>query len=230
MSTPLKRNRKALNKTEEEPITHRTALINSLQKIVSLSKDENVKSSMELIMTILDQLVTLGHIDSYKIPNLVGSNDLTEQLQHCNKDDMFLICMSNINLSLELTANSKDYNFLYVFDDDIKNLKPLIVDNSNDFLTPLDLINKQMFMIIKIIITQMRLICTKYRVYNLIKNEEYEVEAILGRKVENSKVKYLIKWKGYDDSDNSWEPRENLGQCTELIEAFHGGAAPLPTP
>jgi hypothetical protein len=30
---------------------------------------------------------------------------------------------------------------------------------------------------------------------------------------------FLVKWKGYPTSDNSWEPKENL-HADELIEEF----------
>ena len=38
----------------------------------------------------------------------------------------------------------------------------------------------------------------------------YEVEAILDHKGKGRSRQYLIKWKDYDVSENSWEPRRNL--------------------
>jgi len=48
--------------------------------------------------------------------------------------------------------------------------------------------------------------------------ETWEVEAILEKKWERNKYFYLIKWKGYDDVDNSWEPEENLIDCPLIIQ------------
>jgi hypothetical protein len=41
-------------------------------------------------------------------------------------------------------------------------------------------------------------------------NEDYEVEKILKTRTRNGKKEYLIKWRSYDSTFNSWIPEENL--------------------
>src|SRR5712675_1512580 len=51
---------------------------------------------------------------------------------------------------------------------------------------------------------------------------EYEVEAIINHRFfgQRRRLQYLIKWKGYPHSDNTWEPVENL-HAEVLVKAYH---------
>jgi hypothetical protein len=51
--------------------------------------------------------------------------------------------------------------------------------------------------------------------------EEYEVEKVIDKKKmgRGRKTYYLIKWKGYSASENSWEPEENV-RADKLIAEF----------
>jgi hypothetical protein len=50
--------------------------------------------------------------------------------------------------------------------------------------------------------------------------EEWEVEAILGKRERYNKPEYLVQWRGFGPEHNSWEPASNLVHAGTLVEQF----------
>jgi hypothetical protein len=48
----------------------------------------------------------------------------------------------------------------------------------------------------------------------------FEVEKIISKNIKNGKTQYLIKWEGYPQDQNTWEPVENLSNISEMINEF----------
>ena len=53
------------------------------------------------------------------------------------------------------------------------------------------------------------------------RDEEYEVDAIIDSHIYKGKLQYLVHWKGYDESERTWEPASNLKNSPEIVEQFH---------
>ena len=54
-----------------------------------------------------------------------------------------------------------------------------------------------------------------------VEADEYEAEKILDVRTEDGRVEYEVKWKGYDNSENTWEPANHLMNAQRLLKNFH---------
>ena len=52
--------------------------------------------------------------------------------------------------------------------------------------------------------------------YEIEEENEFEVEAILAKEGQN----YLVKWKGYPESESTWEPHTNLQNCQQKLQQW----------
>jgi len=50
---------------------------------------------------------------------------------------------------------------------------------------------------------------------------EYEVEEITDSQFKRGKLKFLVKWSGYTDDYNTWEPEANCTNSHDIINEFH---------
>jgi transposase InsO family protein len=53
--------------------------------------------------------------------------------------------------------------------------------------------------------------------------EEWEVDNVLASRRSGRKrtLQYLVRWKGFSGAHNSWEPKRNLNNATQLVKDFH---------
>ena len=50
---------------------------------------------------------------------------------------------------------------------------------------------------------------------------EFEVQSILDSRFRRKKLHYFVDWVGYDISERSWEPVDNLSNAMSAIDTFH---------
>ena len=51
--------------------------------------------------------------------------------------------------------------------------------------------------------------------------EEWEVDSILDSQFSRQQLQYLVHWKGYNISEDTWEPARHLTHTKELVSNFH---------
>ena len=61
---------------------------------------------------------------------------------------------------------------------------------------------------------------------------QHEVVTLLDSKIVRSQLFYLVDWVGYDISERSWEPADNMGNAADAVADFHATfpARPAPPP
>jgi hypothetical protein len=50
--------------------------------------------------------------------------------------------------------------------------------------------------------------------------EEWEVEAIINHRIRRGKTEFLVHWKGYPDSERTWQKNTDLGNSKQLIAEY----------
>ena len=49
----------------------------------------------------------------------------------------------------------------------------------------------------------------------------YEIKRILAERAPGGKRQYFIRWEGFDENGDTWEPEANVLQCADLIKEFN---------
>ena len=53
------------------------------------------------------------------------------------------------------------------------------------------------------------------------RDNEWEVDRIIDSRYKNKKLEFLIHWKGYEDTDHTWELKSNLSNAKEALTDFY---------
>jgi chromobox protein 5 len=54
---------------------------------------------------------------------------------------------------------------------------------------------------------------------------EYKVETILEHRKRKGQKEYFVKWKGWPNSYNQWEPEENLAGAPDVLRDYYASEA-----
>jgi hypothetical protein len=49
---------------------------------------------------------------------------------------------------------------------------------------------------------------------------QFEIESIIAQRGSGRTLQYLVKWKGYSQAHNSWEPASELGNAPDIVAAW----------
>ena len=60
------------------------------------------------------------------------------------------------------------------------------------------------------------------------RDEEYEVDYVVDSQYKGKRLEYLVHWRGWSDTDRTWEPLSNLGNATDAVCDFHASHPSAP--
>jgi transposase InsO family protein len=68
--------------------------------------------------------------------------------------------------------------------------------------------------------------------YETEEDNVFQVERIIAHRGNNHQKEFLVKWLGYDETENTWEPETNLTNCQQLLAQYRrkGPRSPEGTP
>jgi len=59
----------------------------------------------------------------------------------------------------------------------------------------------------------------RLKIFDKLEDDEFYVDKIIDHKIEGKSTHYLVRWKGYDQGDDSWENEKNL-DCPEKLQEY----------
>ena len=60
------------------------------------------------------------------------------------------------------------------------------------------------------------------------REEEYEVEYVVDSQYKGARLEYLVHWRGWSETDQTWELLSNLGNTADVICDFHASHPSAP--
>jgi hypothetical protein len=58
-------------------------------------------------------------------------------------------------------------------------------------------------------------------VVHTARGSEYMMEKIVAREKQGNRWMYKVRWTGYEEKDDTWQPLADLDGCMEAVDDFH---------
>lgn len=162
------------------------------------SEDSEAKKLAEEKTLLINDLMTLKSENQSLVQNLKSATVLKHELQTClnEKDSEFSTKFNELKRKLDI-ATEKEANNTKIISD-LKKENSLLLSQ-----------NKQL---------KNGLAQAEEKNSDSDESDVYEVESILNDKLVTER-QYLVRWKGYDATEDSWERESNL-KCQSILKKY----------